>query len=113
MDSWTSKPDEKKVKTEEELDDESMKELLALKDKACREMEEKLDDQKHVTKKAKDEVSPKKRTGYAYFCTFNREGVKSKNPDMKAKDVTRELARLWKDLSKEEQKEWSASASEL
>jgi len=57
--------------------------------------------------------SPKKKTGYAYFCSHNREGVTTDNPDMKAQDITRELARLWKELSKEEQKAWSDSASEL
>ena len=57
--------------------------------------------------------SPKKKTGYACFCSHNREGVKTDNPEMKAQDITRELARLWKDLSKEEQKAWSDSAAEL
>ena len=57
--------------------------------------------------------SPKKKTGYAYFCSHNREGVKTDNPEMKAQDVTRELARLWKELTKEEQKAWSDSAAEL
>ena len=60
-----------------------------------------------------DKESPKKKTGYAYFCSHNREGVKTDNPEMKAQDITRELARLWKELSKEEQKAWSDSASEL
>ena len=32
---------------------------------------------------------------------------------LKAQDVTRELARLWKELTKEEQKAWSDSAAEL
>jgi hypothetical protein len=57
--------------------------------------------------------SPKKKTGYAYFCSHNREGVKTDKPKMKAQDITRELARLWKELSKEEQKAWSDSAAEL
>jgi hypothetical protein len=60
-----------------------------------------------------DKESPKKKTGYAYFCSHNREGVKTDNPEMKAQDITRELARLWKELSKEEQKAWSDSAAEL
>ena len=70
---------------------------------------------KKQNKKTDDEKkeSPKKKTGYAYFCSHNREGVKTDNPDMKAQDVTRELARLWKELTKEEQKEWSDSAAEL
>jgi hypothetical protein len=57
--------------------------------------------------------SPKKKTGYVYFCSHNREGVKTDNPEMKAQDITRELARLWKELSKDEQKAWSDSAAEL
>jgi hypothetical protein len=69
---------------------------------------------KQAKKKTDDEKeSPKKKTGYAYFCSHNREGIKTDNPDMKAQDVTRELARLWKELTKDEQKEWSDSAAEL
>ena len=55
-------------------------------------------------------TSPKKKTGYSYFCSYNRDGVKSENPKMKGQDITRELARLWKELTKDEQKEWSDSA---
>jgi len=68
---------------------------------------------KKTAKKADEKESPKKKTGYSYFCSHNREGVKTDNPAMKAQDITRELARLWKELSKEEQKAWSDSAAEL
>ena len=69
---------------------------------------------KQAKKKTDDEKeSPKKKTGYAYFCSHNREGIKTDNPEMKAQEVTRELARLWKELTKEEQKAWSDSAAEL
>jgi len=79
--------------------------------KAEVEEEEETDDDK---KQAKKEIKEKKpKTGYAYFCSHNREGVKTGNPEMKAQDITRELARLWKELSKDEQKEWSDSAAEL
>jgi hypothetical protein len=67
------------------------------------------DEQKPAPKKKTE----KPKTGYAYFCSYNREGVKTDNPEMKAQDITRELARLWKELNKEEQKEWSDSAAEL
>ena len=70
------------------------------------------DDEKPAPKK-KTEGEKKPKTGYAYFCSYNREGVKTDNPEMKAQDITRELARLWKELTKEEQKEWSDSAAEL
>jgi hypothetical protein len=66
---------------------------------------------KKKEKKTEDEKKPK--TGYAYFCSYNRKGVKTDNPDMKAQDITRELARLWKEMSKNEQKVWSDSAAEL
>ena len=69
---------------------------------------------KQAKKKTDNEKeSPKKKTGYAYFCSHNREGIKTDNPEMKAQEVTRELARLWKELTKEEQKAWSDSAAEL
>jgi len=70
----------------------------------------KMVEEKKVYKK---ESSPKKKTGYAYFCSVNRERIKIDNPQMKGLDVVRELARLWKELSKEDRKEWSASSAEL
>jgi hypothetical protein len=71
------------------------------------------DDEQKPAPKKKIEGEKKPKTGYAYFCSHNREGVKTDNPEMKAQDITRELARLWKELSKDEQKEWSDSAAEL
>ena len=94
---------EKKAKAKK-ADDESEEEKPALKKEKKTKAKKDSDDEKE---------SPKKKTGYAYFCSLNREGVKTNNPDMKAQDVTRELARLWKELSKDEQKDWSASAAEL
>ena len=47
-----------------------------------------------ANKVVSEKESPKKKTGYAYFCSINRERVKNDNPDMKAQDLTRELARL-------------------
>ena len=68
---------------------------------------------KTVPKKEETEkASPKKKSGYIYFCKHNREGIKTDNPGMSAQDVTRTLARLWKELTKEEQKEWNDSASD-
>ena len=48
--------------------------------------------------KATKKGSKKKTNGYAYFCREHRENVKKVNPDMKATDVTKELARMWKGL---------------
>jgi hypothetical protein len=82
--------------------------------KAEVEEEEETDDEKPKKQAKKKETGEKKpKTGYAYFCSHNREGVKTDNPEMKAQDITRELARLWKELTKDEQKEWSDSVAEL
>jgi len=87
------------------------------------EPEEEAVDEKVEVKKTKKKVeadvdveekkSPKKKTGYIYFCSHNREGIKTDNPKMAAKEVTSTLARLWKELTKEEQKEWSDSAANM
>ena len=87
----------KKVEVDVETNDKQ-------KNPAPKKQAKKTDDKKE---------SPKKKTGYAYFCSHNREGVKTGNSDMKAQDITRELARLWKELTKDEQKEWIDSAAEL
>ena len=80
------------------------------------------DDEKVTTKKkakavskeeSEEKASPKKKSGYIYFCKHNREGVKTENPSMKAQDITRTLAALWKELTKDEQKEWNDSATEM
>ena len=68
------------------------------------------DESANDKKSEEAKTSPKKKTGYSYFCSYNRDGVKSENPKMKGQDITRELARLWKELTKDEQKEWSDSA---
>jgi hypothetical protein len=95
---------------EEEADDEK-----PMKAKAKVEKEEETDDDEKPKKqtKKKETGEKKPKTGYAYFCSYNREGVKTDNPEMKAQDITRELARMWKELTKNEQKVWSDSVAEL
>ena len=92
------KKQEKKVVEGDDVDTDYEEEKPILKKQA------KTDDKKE---------SPKKKTGYTYFCSHNREGIKTDNPEMKAQDVTRELARLWKELTKDERKQWSDSVAEL
>jgi hypothetical protein len=68
---------------------------------------------KKTTKKSNESKSSgKKMNGYTYFCSEKREQVKTENPEWKATAVTQELARMWKVLSKEEQKSWSEAAVE-
>ena len=103
---------------EEKIEVEPVKEKPKKKAKKVEVDDVETDDEqkpkKQANKKTDDnKESPKKKTGYAYFCSHNREGVKTDNPEMKAHNITRELARLWKELSKEEQKAWSDSAAEL
>ena len=38
------------------------------------------DSEDESAKDDKGKTSPKKKTGYAYFCSYNRDGVKSENP---------------------------------
>ena len=66
------------------------------------------------SKKVVDDTKPaKSKTGYTYFCQSNRESVKDDNPEMKATEVTKELARLWKELSDEDKQDWSDSAKQI
>ena len=51
-------------------------------------------------KKLKDPDAPKRgKSSYIFFCLENREKIKKSNPDMSAKDIIKELGRLWRDLS--------------
>ena len=82
-------------------------------------VDEVVDDIKPVVKKSKkvvDDNTPvvkKSKTGYTYFCQSTRESVKDDNPEMKATEVTKELARLWKELSDEDKQDWSDSAKQI
>ena len=108
----SNETDEEKAKVEED-DEKPMQQARTAEKKAEVEEEETDEDKKPKKQAKKKETGEKPKTGYAYFCSHNREGVKTDNPEMKAQDITRELARLWKELSKDEQKEWSDSAAEL
>ena len=89
--------------------------------KKAKETPKKEETEEKASKKAKetpkkeetDEKASKKKSGYVYFCKHNREGIKTDNPGMSAQDVTRTLAGLWKDLTKEEQKDWNDSAADM
>ena len=48
--------------------------------------------------------------GYTYFYKRNRVSVEKDNPKMNATEVTKELDRLWKELSDEDKEKWSNSA---
>ena len=44
----------------------------------------------------------RKKTGYQIFCAQKRPELKQENPKFDAKDITKELSRLWRSLSDEE-----------
>jgi len=78
-------------------------------------VEEEVSKKKNLPKPVPQTVAKKskKMTGCAYFCQEHRQDVKDKYPQMKAADITKELARLWKGMSKTDQQEWIDSAAEL
>ena len=56
--------------------------------------------------KGKGKREDKKVNGYTHFCSTNRASVKEENPEMNATEITKELARQWKEMDEEEQNEW-------
>ena len=49
-------------------------------------------------KKFKDPDAPKRgKSSYIYFCVEKREDIKKNNPDMSAKEIIKELGRVWRE----------------
>jgi hypothetical protein len=58
-------------------------------------------------KKEKDPNVPKRPlSAYILFCNAKRSEIRSAHPDMDAKDVTREMGKMWRELSEQEQSKW-------
>ena len=59
-------------------------------------------------KKTKDPNGPKRgKSSYIFFCVDKRQEVIDANPDMSAKDIIKELGRVWReDTSDEEKKKY-------
>ena len=56
-------------------------------------------------KKTRDPNAPKRgKASYIFFCVENREKVKQSNPDMEAKDIIKELGRIWRSEVSEKDK---------
>lgn len=79
--------------------------------------EDEVDVDKPKTKKGKASVKKsssgkdvKKKRGVDAFMKVKRPEVKEANPNMKAQEITKELARMWKELSDEEKAEWKQVA---
>lgn len=60
-------------------------------------------DDKKGKKRKKDPERPKRATtAYLVFCDRHRKGVMRKNPELRSKQVTTELARLWQQVEARE-----------
>ena len=68
---------------------------------------------KEKVKKRKDKDAPKRgKSSYIFFCIENRQKVKDKNSDLSAKDITKELGSIWRELSNKAKKVYEKHASE-
>ena len=67
---------------------------------------------KNSTKRVKDPDAPKRgKSSYIFFCVENREKVKNTNPDLSAKDIIKELGRIWRDTSDEKKEKYVKMSS--
>jgi hypothetical protein len=65
------------------------------------------------TKAKKDPNAPKKpRSAYILFSSDNRADVKEENPDMITTDITKEIARLWREANSDVKEEYKEKAQE-
>lgn len=54
--------------------------------------------QKDSGKKVKDPDAPKRgKSSYIYFCVEKRDEIKKANPNMSAKEIIKELGRVWRE----------------
>jgi high mobility group protein B2 len=57
-------------------------------------------------KKVKDSDAPKRcKSSYIYFCVEKRDKIKNDNPDMSAKEIIKELGRVWREDVSDKDKE--------
>lgn len=64
-------------------------------------------------KKVKDPNAPKRgKSSYIFFCVDKRQEIIDANPDMSAKDLIKELGRVWReDISDEEKKKYQEQST--
>src|SRR3989338_5380567 len=61
----------------------------------------------------KDPNAPKKNmTNYLFFCNERRSTITASNPTMKAPEVTKKLAELWKSLKENDKKKYNKLAED-
>ena len=84
---------------EEENDEDNPKKSKKQKNKKDSSDENEIENENKVPKKTKV-------NGYINFCKTKRESVKNDNPKLSPKEITIELAKLWKKLSNEDKESW-------
>lgn len=92
-------------------DDEVLKDL----NKKLKKAEEKAakKDGKKV-KKQRDPNMPKRpATSYMLFCSETRESVKSENPDIKPKEITTLIGKMWNELSEKDKAKYNKKAEKV
>lgn len=68
---------------------------------------------KSQRKKKKDKNAPAKpKSSYILFCMEKRQGLKDKNPEMKATSITSELGKMWQKLSDTQKAKYAKKAEE-
>lgn len=80
--------------------------MLDHQDKFVKILNDNLTVQKPQTlKKFKDPDAPKRgKSSYIYFCVEKREEIKNANPDMSATEIIKELGRVWREDTSENDK---------
>lgn len=96
---------ERYEKEKAEMSSEPAKAKPVSKGKAKKQVVEVVEEEVEVEEEAPKPAAPVKgkKSGYQLFCEQKREEVKAANPKMKAGDVTKELAKMWKESSAEVQ----------
>lgn len=59
------------------------------------------------TKKVKDPNAPKRgKSSYIFFCIDKRQKIIEANPEMKAKEIVKELGNMWRNLKEKEKQKY-------
>ena len=90
------------------------KEANPVSDESASESENESGDEDNKGKKAKKEKKEKKDpnapkrplSSYILFCNDTRGKIRAEHPDMGATDVTRQLGKMWRELSEAVQGQW-------
>ena len=94
--AWKEISPEKKEKYNKKAEKEKERYALEIK-QYVRPSDDELLAQKGKKHKKEDGFPKGAKTAFMYFCDVMKAGVKEENPEFKGPDVTKELARMWKE----------------